>query len=65
MFTSFAGAATFDDFIESSKVTVKVLRDKEKVDVVIYVRHAAVAVVLVLPFLNAAMAKASGSATWG
>lgn len=41
-FTSGAGAVLFDDFIESSKQVVKVLRDKEKVDVVICLSHGGI-----------------------
>ena len=42
-FTSGAGAVTVDDFIESSKEVVKVLRDKkEKVDVVICLSHGGI-----------------------
>ena len=41
-YTSGAGAATFDDFIESSKETVKALREREKVDVVICLSHGGI-----------------------
>ena len=41
-FTSGAGAVSFDDFIESSKKVVKVLRDEEKVDVVICLSHGGI-----------------------
>jgi len=41
-FTSGAGAVLFDDFIESSKQVVKVLRDTEKVDVVICLSHGGI-----------------------
>ena len=42
VFTSGAGAVSFDDFIESSRETVKVLRDTEKVDVVICLSHGGI-----------------------
>ncbi len=42
VFTAGAGAVTFDDFIESSKEVVKVLRDEEKVDVVICLSHGGI-----------------------
>jgi len=41
-FTSGAGAVSFDDFIESSKETVDVLRNEENVDVVICLSHGGI-----------------------
>jgi len=41
-FTSGAGAVSFDDFIESSKETVDILRNEENVDVVICLSHGGI-----------------------
>ena len=41
-FTSGAGAVSFNDFIESSKETVDVLRNEENVDVVICLSHGGI-----------------------